>query len=62
MHQLGDYNVAEIAALLTVSRPTIYRSLRRTTGLPPLRADAGPLPDVAVYDQLLTRHAPDGPP
>ena len=36
MHDSGDYNVAEIAALFTVSRPTVYRSLQRTTGLPSL--------------------------
>ena len=30
MHDSGDYNVAEIAALFSVSRPTVYRSLDRT--------------------------------
>ena len=29
MHDSGDYNVAEIAALFSVSRPTVYRSLDR---------------------------------
>jgi len=38
MHDRGDYNVAEIAALFSVSRPTVYRSLERTTALPPLPA------------------------
>ena len=57
MHDSGDYNIAEIAALFTVSRPTVYRSLQRTTGLPPLPADTRPMPDVAGYDQLLTRKA-----
>ena len=55
MHDSGDYNVAEIAALFSVSRPTVYRSLERTTALPPLPADSRPPPDVARYDQLLTR-------
>jgi hypothetical protein len=55
MHDSGDYNVAEIAALFSVSRPTVYRSLERTTALPPLPADTRPAPDVTKYDQLLTR-------
>jgi DNA invertase Pin-like site-specific DNA recombinase len=55
MHDSGDYPIAEIAALFSVSRPTIYRSLGRTAGLPPLPTDTRPLPDVARYDQLLTR-------
>ena len=54
MHDSGDYNVAEIAALFSISRPTVYRSLERTTALPPLPADARPEPDIAKYDQLLT--------
>jgi len=44
MHDSGDYNVAEIAALFSVSRPTVYRSLERTTELPPLPADTRPCP------------------
>ena len=55
MHDSGDYNVAEIAALFSVSRPTVYRSLERTTALPALPADTRPEPDIAKYDQLLTR-------
>ena len=55
MHDSGDYTVAEIAALFSVSRPTVYRSLDRTTELPPLPADTRPVPDVTKYDQLLTR-------
>ena len=55
MHDSGDYNVAEIAALFSVSRPTVYRSLDRTTDLPPLPAGTRPVPDVAEYDQLLPR-------
>ena len=55
MHDSGDYNVAGIAALFGVSRPTVYRSLERTADLPPLPADTRPAPDVARYDQLLTR-------
>ena len=37
MHDSGDYNVAGIAALFSVSRPTVYRSLERT---------AAPVPSV----------------
>ena len=36
MHDNGDYNIAQIAALFSVSRPTVYRSLDRTAELPPL--------------------------
>ena len=53
MHDSGDYNVAEIAALFSISRPTVYRSLDRTTALPPGPADTRPAPDLAEYDQLL---------
>jgi hypothetical protein len=56
MHDSGDYNVAEIAALFSVSRPTVYRSLDRTAELPPLPAGTQPVPDVTRYDQLLTRN------
>jgi DNA invertase Pin-like site-specific DNA recombinase len=56
IHDSGDYNVAEIAALFSVSRPTVYRSLDRTAELPPLPADTRPVPDVTKYDQLLTRN------
>ena len=55
MHDSGDYNVAEIVALFSVSRPTVYRSLERTTALPPLPAGTRPEPGIAKYDQLLTR-------
>ena len=55
MHDSGDCNVAEIAALFSVSRPAVYRSLERTAELAPLPADTRPVPDVAKYDQLLTR-------
>ncbi len=44
MHDSGDYNVAEIAALFSVSRPTVYRSLERTTALPPLPVGTRPAP------------------
>jgi predicted DNA-binding protein YlxM (UPF0122 family) len=47
MHDSGDYNVAEIAALFSISRPTVYRSLERTTELPPLSADTRMAPDLA---------------
>jgi DNA invertase Pin-like site-specific DNA recombinase len=61
MRDSGDYNIAEISVLFSVSRPTIYRSLERTAELPPLPADSRPLPDVAKYDQLLTpRGQPSG--
>jgi hypothetical protein len=56
MHDSGDYNVAEDAALFSVSRPTVYRSLDRTAELPPLPAGTRPVPDIAGYDQLLTRN------
>lgn len=55
MHDSGDYNIAEIAGLFSVSRPTVYRSLQRTTALPPLPADTRPALDIATYGQLLTR-------
>jgi DNA invertase Pin-like site-specific DNA recombinase len=55
-HDSGDYNVAGIAALFSVSRPTVYRSLDRTAELPPLPASTLPVPDVTKYDQLLTRN------
>ena len=35
MRDSGDCKVAEIAALFSVSRPTVYRSLDRTAELPP---------------------------
>jgi Helix-turn-helix domain of resolvase len=35
MHDSGDYNVAEVAALFNVSRPTVYRSLEHTVTLQP---------------------------
>ena len=55
MHDSGDYNVAGIAALFNISRPTVYRSLERTAALPPLPVDTRPEPDIAKYDQLLKR-------
>ena len=56
MHDSGDYTVAAIAALFSVSRPTVYRSLDRTAELPSLPAGTRPVPDVIQYDQLLTRN------
>ena len=56
MHGSGECNVAGIAALFSVSRPTVYRSLDRTAELPPLPAGTRPVPDVTQYDQLLTRN------
>ena len=55
MHDSGDYNVAEIAGLFGVSRPTVYRSLDRTADLSPLPAGTRPAPDIAQDDQLLAR-------
>ena len=56
VHDSGDYNVAGIAALFSVSRPTVYRSLDRTAELPPLPAGTQRVPDDTKYDQLLTRN------
>jgi DNA invertase Pin-like site-specific DNA recombinase len=42
MHDSGDYNVAEIAALFSVSRPTVYRSLDRTAEPPRFPPIPGP--------------------
>ena len=42
MHDSGDYNVAQIAALFSVSRPTVYRSLNRTAELPRFPPAPGP--------------------
>ena len=55
MHDSGDYSITEIAELFGIGRPTVYRSLDRTAGLPPLPADGRPAPDIAKYDRLLTR-------
>lgn len=56
MHDSGDYNVAEIAALFSISRPTVYRSLDRTAELSALPTGTRLAPDIAQcqYDQLLT--------
>jgi len=53
MRDSGDYNIAEIAELFGISRPTVYRSLERTAGLSLLPADTRAVPDIAKYDQLL---------
>ena len=55
MHDDDDHNVAEIAPLFSVSRPTVYRSLERTAALPRLPVDTRLEPNIAKYDQLLTR-------
>ena len=44
MHDSGDYNIAEIAELFGVSRPSVYRSLERTAGLPRFSPAPGPHP------------------
>ena len=38
MHATGDYTIADLAELFTVSRPTVYRTLRRQTGSPASRS------------------------
>ena len=59
MHASGDYPIAEIAELFSVSRPTIYRALQRTAPVgPALPADTRPLPDVSAYDELLPSRRP----
>jgi predicted DNA-binding protein YlxM (UPF0122 family) len=30
MHASGDYTIADLAELFTVSRPTVYRTLQRS--------------------------------
>jgi hypothetical protein len=45
---------ADIAALFSVSRPTVYRSLERIATLAPRPADTWPVPDVGKYGLLLT--------
>ena len=44
MHDSGDYNIADIAGLFGISRPTVYRSLERTTVLPRSPPTPGPPP------------------
>ena len=59
MHASGDYPIAEIAELFSVSRPTIYRALqRRAPAGPALPADTRPLPDISAYDELLPSRRP----
>lgn len=59
MHASGDYTIAEIGELFSVSRPTVYRALQRTPADAVLPADTRPFPDVAKYDELLpSRHQP----
>ncbi|HXW72472.1 MAG TPA: helix-turn-helix domain-containing protein [Methylocella sp.] len=29
MHETGDYSISDLAEVFSVSRPTVYRSLRR---------------------------------
>ena len=58
MHTSGDYAIAQIAELFSVSRPTISRALQRTTASAALPADTRPLPDVTKYDALLPSRRP----
>jgi DNA invertase Pin-like site-specific DNA recombinase len=30
MHKTGDYSITDLAELFSISRPTVYRTLRRT--------------------------------
>ena len=61
MHASGDYAIAQIAELFSVSRPTVYRALQRTAASAALPADTRALPDVTKYDALLpTRRQGDG--
>ena len=34
MHASGDYSIADLAELFTVSRPTVYRALQRSPASP----------------------------
>ena len=34
MHASGDYSIADLAELFTVSRPTVYRTLQRSPASP----------------------------
>jgi hypothetical protein len=38
MDEMGDYTIADLAELFTVSRPTVYRTLQRETGSPTSRS------------------------
>jgi DeoR/GlpR family transcriptional regulator of sugar metabolism len=31
MHQTGEYTISDLSELLSVSRPTVYRTISRTT-------------------------------
>jgi DNA invertase Pin-like site-specific DNA recombinase len=56
-HASGDYTIAEIGELFSVSQPTIYRALQRTPADPVLPADPRPLPNMAKYDGRLPGRA-----
>ena len=56
MHASGDYPITEIAELFNVSRPTIYRTLQRTTASATLPAAPQPMPDVSASGELLPSH------
>ncbi len=53
MHASGDYPITEIAEMFNVSRPTIYRTLQRTTASATLPAAPQPMPDVSASGELL---------
>lgn len=56
MHASGDYPITEIAELFSVSRPTIYRALQRTTASAALAGAPQPMPDVSASGELLPSH------
>ena len=51
----AGFGYAGLAGLFSISRPTVYRSLERTTALPALPAGNRPPPDIAEHDEFLGR-------
>lgn len=60
MAATGEYAIADLAEVFSVSRATIYRVLAKTS-VTPLPVDTQPLPTVEAYDQLLTAAGPQRP-
>lgn len=54
MAATGEYTIADLAEVFSVSRATVYRVLAKPS-VTPLPPDTRPLPSVEPYDQLLTR-------
>jgi DNA-directed RNA polymerase specialized sigma24 family protein len=48
MHDTGDYTIADLSDLFSVSRPTVYRTLDRTRGTSPVARAARQVPDRSV--------------